>query len=372
VRHLRLGRFVLASTRAGGPERPGPTTVRVLVVIMLMMFLAVGCATAVPAEWTLQVEQIGSVGADPVTADTALFQPRALAFDAAGRLHILDAGNNRVQIFSSEGAFVASRGRTGEGPGDLDGPEDMWVAPDGEIVVADAGNRRIARFGAGGEPLAETHLEFTPIGVVGSGDRLFVLRLPTASMVFGPEEAPLVHALDRDGNPLQAFVTPEEQSVGILYFLANTHRIAADPDGGFALSDMHLHGRVRRFDRTGFQLEGFGLLYKAEALAPLGRLPGMISEDSLARVARTSLDVRWDPAQNLFWVLAGYVDRLVDGTWVQGNEVYRYASDGEYRGTVPLPRPARRIAPAPDGTLWILDTEGVAYRYRLRDPDVAR
>lgn len=360
MRPLRRDRFAPADSHVGGPG------------LLLVMTLGAGCAPAVPGEWTLQVEQIGHVGAEPVTAETALYEPAALGFDAAGRLHILDAGNNRVQIFDSEGAFVASRGQEGEGPGDLQAPEDMWVAPDGEIVVADAGNRRIARFGPAGEPLPETLLEFLPIGVVGNADRLFVLRLPTASMVFGPEDDPLVHALDRDGNDLEAFVAPEEQNVGVLYFLANTHRIAADPGGGFALSDMHVHGRVRRFDRTGFQLEGFGLLYKAEALAPLGRLPGMISEDSLARVARTSLDLRWDPAQNLFWVLAGYVDRLADGTWMQGNEVYRYAPDGEYRGTVPLPRRARRIAPAPDGTLWILDIEGVARRYRLHDPDVAR
>jgi len=356
MRHLRHHRFAPADHRVGGPGRPVPTRrLALLAVLALATSLGPGCTGAVPAEWTLQVEQIGSVGADPVTGETALYQPTALAFDASGRLHILDAGNNRVQIFDSEGDFIASRGRFGQGPGDLAAPEDMWVAPDGEIVVADAGNRRIVRFGPGGEPLAETLLEFVPIGVVGNADRLFVLRLPTASMVF-----------------LEAFVAPETQTVGILYFLANTHRIAADPGGGFALSDMHVHGRVRRFDRTGFQVASFGLLYKADALAPLGRLPGMISEDSLARIARTSLDVRWDPAQNLFWVLAGYVDRLADGRWVQGNEVYRYGPDGEYRGTVPLPRQARRIAPAPDGTLWILDTEGVAYRYRLRDPDVAR
>lgn len=363
-------RAASADHRVGGPGRLARGPMNCLLLVLPVVLAA--CGPAVPTEWTLQVEQIGSVGADPVTAETAFYEPTALAFDAAGRLHILDAGNNRVQIFDSEGVFLASRGQSGQGPGDLKAPEDMWVAPDGEIVVADAGNRRIARFGAGGEPLAETRLDFVPIGVVGNGDRLFVLRLPTASLVFGPDSDPLVHALDRDGNELDAFVTPEEQSTGIIYFLANTHRIAADPEGGFALSDMHVHGRVRRFDRTGFQLEGFGLLYKADILAPLGRLPGIISEDSLATVARTSLDVRWDAAQNLFWVLAGYVDRLADGTWIQGNEVYRYTSDGEYRGTVPLPRQARRIAPAPDGTLWILDTEGVAYRYRLRDPDVAR
>ena len=364
MRHLTPNRLAPVDPGVGGPRRLLPRLGLVFVAI-----LGPACSPAVPAEWTLQVEQIGSVGVDPVTA---LYRPAALAFDTAGRLHILDAGNNRVQIFDPEGQFVASRGQSGQGPGDLEAPEDMWVAPDGEIVMADAGNRRIARFGPSGEPLAETLLEFVPIGVVGNADRIFVLRLPRASMVFGPEDDPLVQALDRDGNVLEAFVAPEEQSVGILYFLVNTHRIATDPEGGFVLSDIHVHGRVRRFDRTGFQLEGFGLLYKADALAPLGHLPGMISDDSLARVARTSLDVRWDPAQNLFWVLAGYVDRLADGTWIQGNEIYRYTRDGEYRGTVPLPRQARRIAPAPDGTLWILDTEGVAYRYRLRDPDAAR
>lgn len=365
MRALRNSRFAPADRGVGGPGRRG-----LLLALVVAVAQAAACAAPVPAEWTLEVEQLGSIGADPVGAETAFFQPTALGIDGAGRLHVLDAGNNRVQIFNSEGSFVASRGQPGQGPGDLAAPEDMWVAPDGEIVVADAGNRRIARFGASGAPLQGTPLDFIPIGVVGNADRLFVLRLPSATMIFGPEDHPLVYSLDRDGVELESFVAPEQQRVGILYFLANTHRMAADPEGGFALSDTHVHGRVRRFDRTGFELGVFGLLYKADALAPLGRLPELVNEDSLTSVARTSLDVRWDAAQNLFWVLAGYVDRLADGTWVQGNEVYRYAPNGEYRGTVPLPRPARRIAPAADGTLWVLDVEGVVYRYRLRDPDV--
>lgn len=330
------------------------------------------CAPPAIEEWTLEVQEIGTIGADPVTLATALYQPTAVGFDAAGRVHILDAGNDRVQIFDANGEFLTSRGRSGQGPGELSDPEDMWVAPDGEIVVADAGNRRLVRFGAAGDPISETHLDFVPIGVVGAAERLFVLRLPTASMLFGPEEEPLVYSYDRDGRPLGAFVVPEPHAVGIVYFLANTHRLAADPAGGFALADMHVRGRVRRYDRVGGGLQDFGVLYKVDALAPLGRLPEMINDDSMARVARTSLDIYWDGHQNLFWILAGYVDRLADGTWVQGIEIYRYDSEGRYHGTVPLPRAARRAAPAPDGTLWILDTEGVAYRYRLRDPEGAR
>ena len=329
-------------------------------------------APAAHVEWTLQVEEIGSVGADPVTEATALFQPTALDFDASGRRHVLDAGNSRVQIFDEDGDFVSSLGSPGEGPGDPSSPEDMWVAPDGEVVIADAGKRRLIRFGPSDTPLLEIRVDFVPIGIVGNADRLFAVRLPTASMLFGPEAEPLVHAFDRDGQTLEAFVEPFPHDVGMLYFLANTHRIAADPDGGFVLADMHVRGRIRRFDRTGYEHGAFGILYKVDALAPLGRLPGLVNADSVSRIARTSLDTRWDAAQNLLWALAGYVDRLPDGEWIQGIEIYRYTADGEYRGTVPLPRAARRIAPAPDGTLWILDTEGAVYQYRLRDPDVAR
>lgn len=330
-----------------------------------------GCGRAggVPAEWVVPIEQVASLGTDESDESTMFYRPTALGFDGNGFLHVLDAGNNRIQVFNGSGRFERTLGGPGQGPGRLSGPEDLWVAPDGEVVVADTGNRRLTRFDAQGRPLPVVSLSSVPIGVHGSADRIYVLRLPSASMLYGAESEPLITAFNRLGDEAGRYIPPVPQTVGILHFLLNTYRLTGAPEEGFVLADTHVRGRLRLFSATGTPADEIGLLYKADAWAPLGRLPNLINDASVERIARTCLDVVWDPYRNLFWALAGYTDRLDDGTWVQGVEIYRYDRHGRYRGTVVLPVAARRIAPAPDGTLWTLDTEGIARHYRFLDRD---
>jgi hypothetical protein len=71
-------------------------------------------------------------------------------------------------------------------------------------------------------------------------------------------------------------------------------------------------------------------------------------------------------------LLAGYTDRRQDGSWLVARELYRYAPDGTYRGSVMLPFEAREVAPAPDGSIWLLAADGALHRMRLTDPDVLR
>ncbi len=297
--------------------------------VLLCLGLFGACHSAdLPPEWTLQAEEIATLGQDPIDATTAFFNPAAVGFDARGRIYVLDTGNHRVQVFAPTGDLVASRGRHGNGPGELSGPEGMWVYPSGEIVIADTGNRRLVRFGAAGSPLDTVPVEYLPLEVVGTAEHIFVLRLPPASFMFGPEAEPLVTVLDRDGKQLDSIVPPQPHDVGILYFLLNTRRIALAPGGGFALAHTHVNSQVQLYDRLGTLTGTIDTLYKAAAWAPLGRLPRHISDQSLDRVARTASDVAWDAPRDLYWVLAGYVDRTAEGAWTIGTELYRYDTSG--------------------------------------------
>jgi hypothetical protein len=247
----------------------------------------------------------------------------------------------------------------------------LWVFQDGEVVVADAGNARLQRFGPAGDPLPTVDLDFIPLDVVGSDRHLFILRLPPPTFVYGPGSDPLIYRADRDGTILHGFLQPESADVGILYFLRNALRIATGPAGGVAVANTHVVSQIRRFAADGSSLGAIDVLYKAESLAPLGRLPSQINDASLARIARTCTALAWDSRRGNYWVLSGYVDRRQDGTWVNATELYRYGADGGYTGSVMLPWSARSIAAAADGTLWVLDIDGVAHRLRLTDLEMA-
>lgn len=356
------------TARGRGRRTPG----RVLSPALLAL-LVVGCSSgATLEEWTLELRSDVVIGGQSADAQSAFYEPTDLGVDGRGRVYVLDSGNSRVQVFEPDGAYLRTLGRSGEGPGDLRRPEGLWVYPDGEVVVADTGNRRLQPYGASGEPLSPIGLDHLPMDVVGTADGFWVLRLPSPTFVLGPDPEPLVHKLDPSGAPLGTAVSPAAADVGILYFLVNALRIASAPDDGFAIVDTHVNSRIRRHDRQGAPVAEIPVLYKADAWAPLGRLPEVLSNASIAAVARTASDLGWDPVRRIYWVLSGYVDRLRTGEWVTGRELYRYRPDGTYQGSVMLPFTAQRVCLSPDGAVWLLDADSAVHRMILEDPETVR
>jgi hypothetical protein len=297
--------------------------------------------------------------------------PAALGFDFRGRLFVLDSGNHRIQVFDSQGEFEKSLGSYGRAPGELTSPMGMWVYPDGSLIVADARNQRLQPFGASGAPLEPIHLDFPPLDVVGTKDRLFVLRLAQASMIMGPDTRGLVHVLDRSsGAPVATFVDATEARAGILYLLRNSYSLAPGPAGGLALGNIHFASRIRLFSASGSPRREIPVLYKAGVWAPLGHEPGSLNDRTLDTIARTASDLAWDPTRGVYWVLSGYSDRDPDGEWIIGHELYRYDPDGSYRGSAMLPFRGTIVAVSPDGRVWITDMDGVVHAFVVRDPDM--
>lgn len=352
------------------PLCPGATLPGAAVCAALVV-LAVACGAEGPsAEWTVHLVEELTIGADPVTLQTAFYRPTELGFDHLANVYVLDSGNHRVQVFDPRGQFLRSLGEPGQGPGQLADPMGMFVHPEGSVWVADTRNRRLQPFGAAGSSLDPISLEFAPLDVIVGPDRFFVLRMPQPSMAYGPDPSPLVRVLDRAGNEAGGFIDAEIAPVGVLYLLENMLRLAPAPDGGVAAVDTHFASRIRLYAPSGSLRREIPVLYKAEAWAPLGRRPVMVNDESLNRVARTSTDLAWDPVRRVYWVLAGYIDQTPEGEWIIGQEIYRYDAAGRYRGSVVLPQQSSAAAVAPDGRLWTIDIDGVVHAFRVTDPDV--
>jgi 6-bladed beta-propeller len=123
--------------------------------------------------------------------------PHGLAFDQAGQIYVLDAGNKRIQVFDEAGSHVRTIGREGRGPGEFQFPASFTIEGTGVMAVHDFGKRAILRFDSTGEFLDQRPAPrgiFGPIRAAGpvyyyatqgmdsaTGGNFFRLRRATAT-----------------------------------------------------------------------------------------------------------------------------------------------------------------------------------------------
>jgi DNA-binding beta-propeller fold protein YncE len=69
--------------------------------------------------------------------------PENVAVDQTGNIYLADTGNNRIQVFSSNGTFISAWGRYAIGDTGLRSPEGIAVDSSGNVFVADTNNNRI-------------------------------------------------------------------------------------------------------------------------------------------------------------------------------------------------------------------------------------
>ena len=78
-------------------------------------------------------------------------RPTDVAWDAAGNIYIADGyGNSRIAKFDKHGKFVKSWGSRGADPGMFNTPHGLAIDAKGNVYVADSGNNRIEVFDSEG------------------------------------------------------------------------------------------------------------------------------------------------------------------------------------------------------------------------------
>jgi hypothetical protein len=106
-------------------------------------------ATAAPAVQAAQAARgAGARGAGAGTAGSAFSRPTDVAWDRAGNIFIADGigNNNRIAKFDKDGKFLKSWGQTGAENGQFSGVRSIALDAQGNVYVADAGNKRIQVF----------------------------------------------------------------------------------------------------------------------------------------------------------------------------------------------------------------------------------
>ena len=85
--------------------------------------------------------------------DGLLNYPSGIAFDSRGNIVVVDHGNHRVQVFDRNGTFRSKFGGRGSSDHNLKDPEGLSINGNGDIIVTDKGNKLIKIFSSSGEYL---------------------------------------------------------------------------------------------------------------------------------------------------------------------------------------------------------------------------
>ncbi len=116
--------------------------------------------------------------------------PCDVAFGPDGSIYVADGyGNSLVHRFDADGQSLSSWGRPGSGPGEFTTPHSVAVLPDGRVAVADRENNRVQVFTADGTWLASWGDHHKPMSV--SVDR--------AGQVWVTDQVPRLSLLSGEG-----------------------------------------------------------------------------------------------------------------------------------------------------------------------------
>jgi hypothetical protein len=132
--------------------------------------------------WTIDATPQLRVGAEDGNDVVVWFRLTAARLLPDGQIVVANAGSGELRFFGTDGSFVRSVGRTGQGPGEFAQTSSLrlCLSGDGRILVEDQGNSRINVYSFDGQFLRTVRLsaaeeEGRPPSLIGcSGDGRFL------------------------------------------------------------------------------------------------------------------------------------------------------------------------------------------------------
>jgi hypothetical protein len=173
--------------------------------------------------------------------------PLGIATDASGNVYVADTGNDRIQKFTSAGAFLTEWGTFGSDEGQFHHPSDVATDASGNVYVVDAGNDRIQKFTSDGTFL-------TKWGSNGSGEDEFHLPMGIAT-----DSHDDVHVADYHNQRIQKFDSSGNFLAtwgGAFVDFISPMSVAIDSGDNFYVVDNQT--RIQKFDSSGNFLTEWG------------------------------------------------------------------------------------------------------------------
>lgn len=173
-----------------------------------------------------------------------------LAVDGQGQVYVADPGNKRIQIFDGNGRFLAKWNSQGRGDGEFVHPIDVAVDSQGYVYVLDDLRGDVQKFDGKGQFLARW-------GGFGAGDGQFLKPLGLAADGQGN-----IYVADNGNHCIQKFDDQGQflAKWGDLKQFSGTEDLTVDAQGNIYVADAEAHS-IQKLDSQGqllFKWGGFG------------------------------------------------------------------------------------------------------------------
>jgi DNA-binding beta-propeller fold protein YncE len=206
----------------------------------------------------LAVEFVRNIGELDSDDENILFhQPADIAFDGDGNIYVLDAGNQRIQKFGPDGAYLATIGRQGEGPGELQFPLSLDIDGGGYLYVPDMGNQRIQVYKPDGTAHKGISMNRSPLGTIRVRPDGHMLQGTGGNIMMGPrgmdEDAgppPLLKVRDPEGEVTTEFGQPRDYKDMMVNNLGNQYQFTIAPDGAVFVA-FNFQNRIDKYSPDG-------------------------------------------------------------------------------------------------------------------------
>ena len=92
-------------------------------------------------EDALELEEDLSIGEAEGREQYMFSNATSVALDGSDNIYVLDSKEAHIKVYNNQGAYLRTLGKKGQAPGEFQGPRDLTITPQGEILVNDSSAR---------------------------------------------------------------------------------------------------------------------------------------------------------------------------------------------------------------------------------------
>jgi hypothetical protein len=202
----------------------------------------------------VKLELVRTIGGLDAEENLSFNNPNDIVQDSAGNLYILDTDNNRIQKLDSDGKFIKTIGRKGQGPGEFQAAHSMDIDNEDNLYVFDMRSRRIEVLSTEGKPLKTVKFRAFSGGQIRLLKPGLIVRggaLDYGLVVGRVKKLPkLLEVVDQNGRTTLSFGEATDYGDGNTNWHANYFNLDTDPEKNIYLS-FQWQNRIEKYAPDG-------------------------------------------------------------------------------------------------------------------------